>query len=99
MSILDDKVRRNLRVMFQTNAFGGRAPGSLNTPAHQATARQVAEEAIVLLKNDGLLPFAEAPQRIAVVGPLADNSRRAGASGCPSYHRRSRSSPSQRKTE
>jgi beta-glucosidase len=30
---------------------------------------------MVLLKNDGVLPFAKAPGRIAVVGPLADNSR------------------------
>jgi beta-glucosidase len=30
---------------------------------------------MVLLKNDGVLPFAKAPARIAVVGPLADNRR------------------------
>jgi beta-glucosidase len=53
LSLLDDKVRRNLRVMFATHQFDVRAPGSLNTAAHQATARQVAEQAVVLLKNEG----------------------------------------------
>ena len=75
MSVLDDKVRRNLRVMLETKAFGGRAPGSLNTPAHQATARQVAEEAIVLLKNDdGLLPLDTA--RIRSVAVIGENATR-----------------------
>ena len=51
-------------------------PYSLNdAPEHDRLARRVAQESIVLLKNDGVLPFAKAPARIAVVGPLADNSR------------------------
>ncbi len=50
---LDDKVRRNLRVMIATKVLdAGRKPGSLNTAAHQAVARRVAEEGIVLLKNE-----------------------------------------------
>ena len=50
---LDEKVRRNLRVMFATHVLdAGRKTGSLNTAAHQAVARQVAEEGIVLLKNE-----------------------------------------------
>jgi beta-glucosidase len=73
MSLLDDKVRRNLRVMFATHVFDGRAPGSINTPAHQAKARQVAEQAVVLLKNENsVLPLD--PYRIhslAVIGESA----------------------------
>jgi len=73
MSVLDDKVRRNLRVMFETKAFDGRPPGSINTAAHQQAARRVAEEAIVLLKNEGgLLPLDPARVRsIAVIGENA----------------------------
>ncbi len=53
MAGLDDKVRRNLRVMFATHVFDpGRTNGSLNTLAHQMTSRRVAEEGIVLLKNE-----------------------------------------------
>ncbi len=52
ISGLDEKVRRNLRVMFATHVFdAGRTNGSQNTVAHQLVARRVAEEGIVLLKN------------------------------------------------
>lgn len=77
---LDDKVRRNLRVMIATHELDARAPGARNTAEHQAMARQVAEEAIVLLKNsDGALPLDGAKIRtLAVIG---DNATRAQAHG------------------
>ena len=40
MTILDDKVRRNLRQMIAIGALNGRGPGSINTKAHQETARR-----------------------------------------------------------
>jgi beta-glucosidase len=44
-----------------------------DTPEHRALALKVAEESIVLLKNDGLLPLTRARiKRIAVIGPNAD---------------------------
>lgn len=44
-----------------------------DTPEHRALAQKVAEESIVLLKNDGTLPLRrEKIKRIAVVGPNAD---------------------------
>ena len=78
---LDEKVRRNLRVMFATHVFdAGRKTGSLNTAAHQAVARQVAEEGIVLLKNENrTLPLDAAKlQTIAVIG---ENATRLHAHG------------------
>lgn len=39
--------------------------------AHRAAALEIARKSIVLLKNDGLLPLANA-RRILVTGPLAD---------------------------
>jgi beta-xylosidase len=42
----------------------------LDPPAHRALARQVAEQAAVLLKNDGILPL-DSPMRIALIGPCA----------------------------
>ncbi|MCW3492474.1 beta-glucosidase family protein [Microbacterium sp. SSM24] len=42
----------------------------LDPPANRALARRIAEEAVVLVKNDGLLPIAHAA-RIAVIGPTA----------------------------
>ncbi len=47
----------------------------LNTVEHRAMARAVANESMVLLKNDGTLPLKSGPLRIALVGPLADQTR------------------------
>jgi beta-glucosidase len=75
MDGLDDKVRRNLRVMFATHVFDfDRAAGSLDTPAHQAVSRLVAEEGIVLLKNNGLLPLDTS--RIKTIAVIGDNATR-----------------------
>ncbi|HEY3914440.1 MAG TPA: glycoside hydrolase family 3 C-terminal domain-containing protein, partial [Verrucomicrobiae bacterium] len=73
MSGLDDKVRRNLRVMFATHMFDKGPDGSLNTVAHETVSRHVAEEAIVLLKNDNnALPLdASSIKSIAVIGENA----------------------------
>ncbi len=70
---LDDKVRRNLRVMIGTGVFDQRSEGSLNTKAHQDTARRVAEEGIVLLKNEtNFLPLdASKIKSVAVIGENA----------------------------
>jgi beta-glucosidase len=47
----------------------------LASPEHRALARKVAEESMVLLKNDGILPLKPDVKNIAVVGPLADQTR------------------------
>src|ERR1035438_4340473 len=44
-----------------------------DTTEHQALALKVAEESIVLLKNDGILPLDRSKiKRIAVIGPNAN---------------------------
>ena len=42
-----------------------------HSPAHRQLVLRAAREAIVLLKNDSILPLRRAPARIAVVGPGA----------------------------
>ena len=52
-----------------------RIPASTNQSAdHDALARRVAQESIVLLKNDGLLPLPRTLRHVAVVGPTADDT-------------------------
>lgn len=82
-SLIDDKVRRILRVMYRSKIMGGgdRGTGSFNTPEHQATALRIAEEAIVLLKNEGnLLPLNKSTfKNVAIIG--ANASRKQGGGG------------------
>ena len=47
----------------------------LDSAEHRALARKLAEESIVLLKNDGILPLKKSGTKIAVVGPLADQTK------------------------
>ena len=51
----------------------------LDSAGNRGIARRMAESSIVLLENEaGLLPL-QAPQRIAVIGPCADDRRRSSA--------------------
>jgi len=80
VAVLDDKVRRNLRMLIASGAIDGRRPGTINTTAHQDVARAVATESVVLLKNQpALLPLELAKLKtIAVIG---DNATRRFAAG------------------
>ena len=47
----------------------------LDGPAHRSMARKMANESMVLLKNDGILPLKNRAAKIAVIGPLADQTK------------------------
>jgi len=47
----------------------------LESAEHRALAHTVANESMVLLKNDGTLPLRQGSIKIAVVGPLADQTK------------------------
>jgi len=47
----------------------------LDSPEHRELARKMADESLVLLKNDGTLPLKTSGKRIAVIGPLANQTR------------------------
>ena len=74
---VDESVRRILRILAKAGKLAGfevkTATPRVNTPEHQQLAQRLAEESIVLLKNDqNLLPFnPERIQSIAVIGPNA----------------------------
>tara|TARA_B100000900_G_scaffold178690_1_gene151460 strand:+ start:1006 stop:3132 length:2127 start_codon:yes stop_codon:yes gene_type:complete len=79
-SILDDKVRRILRLMMRTSMNKNRPFGSINNKQHYETAYKVASEGVVLLKNrDDLLPIEKNKQiTIAVIGENAEKSMSVG---------------------
>ena len=47
----------------------------LDSAEHRALARKLANESMVLLKNDGTLPLKQGAIKIALVGPLADQTK------------------------
>src|ERR1700678_446056 len=47
----------------------------LDSAAHRALALKLANESMVLLKNDGTLPLKTSGIKIAVIGPLANQTR------------------------
>ncbi|MDU0368015.1 glycoside hydrolase family 3 N-terminal domain-containing protein [Microbacterium sp. KSW4-17] len=54
----------------------------LDDAEHRALARRLAEESVVLLRNDGVLPL-RAPGRVALIGPNADSTD--ALMGCYSF--------------
>ena len=82
LSLIDDAVRRILRVKFRLGLFDDpykycneeREKTEIFTKENQAFAREVAKKSIVLLKNQkNLLPLNKNIKSIAVIGPLADD--------------------------
>ncbi len=85
-SLIDDAVARLLTLKFQLGLFENprlpdreRIAATIGTDAHMQANLELARESVVLLRNNGALPLAaagaEAPRRIAVVGPLADDAQ------------------------
>ena len=80
-SVLDTAVARVLRMKFKLGLFDRPfvdeklVAKKVATVENVTIARKVAQESIVLLKNEGdLLPLKKTVKRIAVVGPNADNA-------------------------
>ena len=68
---LDEKVRRLLRLFYRTTMNRQKPYGFLCSESHYEAALKIAQEGIVLLKNDcSLLPLQQ-PRRILVVGENA----------------------------
>ncbi|MDY4520582.1 MAG: glycoside hydrolase family 3 C-terminal domain-containing protein [Bacteroidales bacterium] len=82
METLDFKARNILRLMFRTTMAKNRPFGCKGNAEHFQTALTVAQEGIVLLKNDGnALPIdPETTQTIAVIGENATRSMLGGGS-------------------
>lgn len=68
-----------------TNPYEHVGIRDVGTPEHHQIAREMAEESVVLLQNDGILPLAS-NQSVAVIGPLADVWYKDWYSGIPPYY-------------
>jgi beta-glucosidase len=55
-----------------SNALDRMGIGAVASTPNRQVSRKAAEESMVLLKNDGVLPLKSAPGHIAVIGPTAD---------------------------
>jgi beta-glucosidase len=78
-SVLDEAVRRVLRIKFKAGLFdhpyadANREKTDILTPESLQVARKLAQESLVLLQNRGdVLPLSKT-QTVAVIGPLADD--------------------------
>jgi beta-glucosidase len=80
---LDVALKRLFTARFRLGMFDppalvayARTPESeIDSAPHRQLALKAARESIVLLKNDGVLPFRSDIHKIVVVGPLADSHR------------------------
>ena len=76
---IDRAVRHVLQLKFDLGLFENPyvdenlAETEVGTKENVQLAKQVALESAVLLKNDGILPFGEHINKVAVIGPNADN--------------------------
>ena len=82
-ALIDDAVKRILALKFRLGLFENprlpdreRINASIGSAEHEQLNLAATREAIVLLKNNGALPFdAHSAKRIAVIGPLADDAQ------------------------
>lgn len=69
-----DGVKRNIKFALRVGAFTDSLEGRINMPDHQKTALEMAQEGMVLLKNEArFLPLdVKKIRKVAVIGPNAD---------------------------
>jgi beta-glucosidase len=81
--LVDEKVRQILRVRFAIEPVPADVANTVMTsqPESQQIAREVAEKAIVLLKNEGVLPIKSDVKKIAVIGQNAVLKTQSGGMG------------------
>tara|TARA_R110001583_G_scaffold17310_5_gene70161 strand:+ start:7313 stop:9562 length:2250 start_codon:yes stop_codon:yes gene_type:complete len=73
--IVNDKVRRILKLMFRTNMNTSRSFGRMNNAEHIQVARAIAAEGIVLLKNENSF-FPIDPTKKLTIAVIGENATR-----------------------
>lgn len=79
IKLIDDAVKRILKIKFRLKLFDGKDKVDRSVIAcgeHKKINHELAQESLVLLKNDNALPIKEDTiKKIAVIGPNADDVR------------------------
>jgi beta-glucosidase len=89
---VDTQVRRLVDVFDRLGALDddpAAVEQSVDLPEHRVLAREAAAAAMVLLRNNGVLPLAREVRRVAVIGPNADRAQimGGGSAGLRPHHR------------
>ena len=88
-SDIDDSVLRILKMKFELGLFENPYADEnayndvLRCDKHAAVNLKAAEEAMVLLTNDGILPLKDGYKKIAVIGPSSASQKVGGYSSVP----------------
>lgn len=77
-TVLDQRLEELLRVVFETHEAVKKTPKTFDVNEHHRVARRCAEESIVLLENDGILPL-KAGASVGIIGDFAKVPRYQGA--------------------
>ncbi len=93
VGVIDNDLIRSFTIRMRTGEFDGPqahnpytsiTKAAIQSPAHQDLARKVADNSLVLLKNDALLPVQpKALNKVVIVGDLAGKVTLGGYSGNP----------------
>lgn len=77
VKVIDELVRNVLRLKFRLGLFDNpyvdmKHANQFYAPASLEAATRMIEESTILMKNNGVLPFAAQGKKVALVGPMAD---------------------------
>ncbi len=78
--VINDKVRRILRLMYRTNMSLSKPIGNQNSPEHHVVARKIATDGIVLLKNNNNF-FPINPDKKLNIAVIGENATQAMTPG------------------
>lgn len=79
-AVLDESVRRILTIKFKRGLFENpyceveKLEEAMSNAGKEEISKRIAEESMILLKNDGILPLKKGT-KVAVIGPHADSLR------------------------
>ena len=77
IDVIDDKVKRIINVLNFTERFNNhsKAEGTINSKSQRELLKKAAQEGMVLLKNEDILPIKKNISSIGIIGPNGNNAQ------------------------